>query len=73
MQTTMSPREWQKSLPSGSTLSAFVMKVRKIRWGAPDDHTEQLELHPCARESAEVLMAQRIQRHSLLDDNPCSG
>jgi hypothetical protein len=45
----------------------------KVRTGTPGRCAQQPELHCCARESAEVLLAQRIERHSLLDDNPCSG
>jgi len=53
-----------------SRTRAFVMKVRT---GIPGRCAQQLELHCCGRESAEILLAQHIERHSLLDDNPCSG
>jgi hypothetical protein len=68
------PATWSKLNPSDflerSRIRAFVMTVRT---GIPGRCAQRLELHCCARESAEVLLAQRIERHSLLDDNPCSG
>ena len=70
MQSIMSPREWQRVFLERSRIRAFVMKVRT---GTPGRCAQQLELHCCTRESAEVLLAQRIERHNLLDDNPCSG
>jgi hypothetical protein len=70
MQTTVSPLESQRVLPDGSSVRAFILKIRMSR----NNHCrQQLELHPCTREAAEVVLAHRIERHSLLDDNPCSG
>jgi hypothetical protein len=47
------------------------MKIRMRRLNT--HYRQQLGLHPCTREAAEVMLAHRIERHSLLDDNPCSG
>jgi hypothetical protein len=71
MQTTVSPRESQRVLPDGSRVRAFILKIRMSR--SNPNCRQQLELHPCTREAAEVVLAHRIERHSLLDDNPCSG
>jgi hypothetical protein len=71
MQTTVSPRESQSVLPGGISVRAFILKIRTSRLNA--HCRQQLALHPCTREAAEVVLAHRIERHSLLDDNPCSG
>lgn len=71
MQTTVSPGESQRVLPDGSSVRAFIMKIRMRRLST--HCRQQLGLHPCTREAAEVMLAHRIERHSLLDDNPCSG
>jgi len=73
MQTTASPREWQRVLPEGTTIRTLIMKIRMGGVDSADRRGQHADLHACSRETAEVLVAQRIGRHSLLDDNPCSG
>ena len=52
MQTTVSPRESQRVLPDGSSVRAFILKIRDA---AIEHHCrQQLGLHPCTREAAEV-------------------
>jgi len=71
MQTTVSPRASQSVLPDQSIIHTLMLRIRMGKLTTPC--RKQLELHPCTREAAEVIHAHRIEHHSLLDDNPCSG
>jgi hypothetical protein len=66
-------RVWPRVIPDSSAIRELMLKVRTLQSSTREEGSHQLENHHCARESAEVLMANRIKRHSLLEDNPCSG
>ena len=73
MPTTASLQRWSNLAHDRQAIATFVTKVWTARGRLGDKPAQHLELHPCARESSENLLARNVGRHSLLDDNPCSG
>jgi hypothetical protein len=74
MQMTEFPHATPWVVPAdGNVILRLILGVRTPNSSMREEHSQQLENRHCARESAEHLMAHRIKRHSLLDDNPASG
>ncbi len=73
MSKAESLRKIAHSATDAYVIGALVESVRHFTWRLADKPAQHLELHPCARNASEILLAQHVARHSLIDDNPCSG
>jgi hypothetical protein len=53
---------------------SFIRVVRELRQAGLRKAERRIELDKLTRrDAADALYSQRIRRHTLLDDNPCSG
>ena len=71
MEKTTTTPKGPETACEGQTAVSLIEQV--VELAAPDERVEIPFDKWCRHDAAEVLQADRIHRHTLIDDNPTSG